>query len=312
MAKNTSNIKHYYAHGKLLLTGEYLVLKGAQALALPLQKGQSMKVSPGAVGILDWKATVQQQPWFGASFRLHDFSLLQTNNLAMAGRLKDIFRQLLEMQPDLLLDSKGLDITTNLEFNPLWGWGSSSTLLYNLAQWAKIDPFELNSRIFKGSGYDIACAGAMSPLLYQLVDKKPLVNSIDFQPAFSDQLFFVWLNNKQNSENAITHIDWDAINAEKVDEISSITRMVMQAQTIEEFGSLLDAHEKCLADILLQPMVRKAFFPDFPGILKSLGAWGGDFILAVPESKAIDVVTYFKQKGYHTVFKYTDIVNDNR
>ena len=36
---------HYYkSNGKFMLTGEYLVLKGATALALPLKLGQSLDV----------------------------------------------------------------------------------------------------------------------------------------------------------------------------------------------------------------------------------------------------------------------------
>ena len=36
--------KEFYAHGKLLLTGEYAVLDGALSLALPTQYGQRMEV----------------------------------------------------------------------------------------------------------------------------------------------------------------------------------------------------------------------------------------------------------------------------
>ena len=35
---------NYKSNGKFLLTGEYLVLKGATALALPLKLGQSLDV----------------------------------------------------------------------------------------------------------------------------------------------------------------------------------------------------------------------------------------------------------------------------
>ena len=34
----------FYSNGKLLLTGEYLVIDGAKALAIPTQKGQSLSV----------------------------------------------------------------------------------------------------------------------------------------------------------------------------------------------------------------------------------------------------------------------------
>ena len=36
----------FNAHGKLLLTGEYFVLDGALALALPCKLGQSMSIQP--------------------------------------------------------------------------------------------------------------------------------------------------------------------------------------------------------------------------------------------------------------------------
>ena len=34
--------KSFFSHGKLLLTGEYLVLDGSKALAIPTQKGQEI------------------------------------------------------------------------------------------------------------------------------------------------------------------------------------------------------------------------------------------------------------------------------
>lgn len=37
-------MNRFYSHGKFLLTGEYLVLEGALALALPLKLGQTMTV----------------------------------------------------------------------------------------------------------------------------------------------------------------------------------------------------------------------------------------------------------------------------
>ena len=36
--------KTYYSNGKLLLTGEYVVLDGAEALAVPTRFGQNLTV----------------------------------------------------------------------------------------------------------------------------------------------------------------------------------------------------------------------------------------------------------------------------
>ena len=46
-------------------------------------------------------------------------------------------------------------------------------------------------------------------------------------------------------------------------------------------------------------------FPDYFGTLKSLGAWGGDFILATGNK---DTSQYFIDKGYATILKYSDMV----
>ena len=46
----------FYSHGKLLLTGEYAVLDGALALALPTQYGQSLSIRPSTEGSLLWKS----------------------------------------------------------------------------------------------------------------------------------------------------------------------------------------------------------------------------------------------------------------
>jgi hypothetical protein len=54
--------------------------------------------------------------------------------------------------------------------------------------------------------------------------------------------------------------------------------------------------------------VQQELFPDFPGQLKSLGAWGGDFIWAVSEEPAEKVRAYFQARGFGTVIGYEDMV----
>ena len=46
----------YYSHGKLLLSGEYLVLVGAQALAVPCKMGQSLEFEANDSKILKWES----------------------------------------------------------------------------------------------------------------------------------------------------------------------------------------------------------------------------------------------------------------
>ena len=51
--------------------------------------------------------------------------------------------------------------------------------------------------------------------------------------------------------------------------------------------------------------VKEAFFSDFKGAIKSLGGWGGDFILAVSTQ---DPSPYFKERGFDTVIPYREII----
>ena len=46
--------KKYYSNGKLLITGEYVVLDGAKALALPTKFGQYLIIEPGKNQQINW------------------------------------------------------------------------------------------------------------------------------------------------------------------------------------------------------------------------------------------------------------------
>lgn len=157
----------YKAHGKLLLTGEYFVLHGAKSIALPLQYGQQMDVTSGREsGILRWKAFMQEGLWFSCELSLPDFEIVNCSDYEKAEILKETFHAIQKLNPDFYpLD--GLEVHTKIDFNNQWGLGSSSTLIANLASWANVDPFKLNELIFHGSGFDIACATAHSPIFYK-------------------------------------------------------------------------------------------------------------------------------------------------
>jgi hypothetical protein len=50
--------------------------------------------------------------------------------------------------------------------------------------------------------------------------------------------------------------------------------------------------------------VKFKYFQDYSGEIKSLGAWGGDFILAAGPSNSKE---YFIGKGYNSVFSFNEI-----
>jgi mevalonate kinase len=300
----------YHSRGKLLLTGEYVVLDGALSLGLPVKYGQGLTVQTTASPGLRWSSLDhEQQVWFETTIsptELNDGPRKATVNTTTRDTLVTILREAQKLQPGFLQDITGYEVTTQLEFPREWGLGSSSTLLNNIAQWAGINPYTLLWNSFGGSGYDIACAQGHGPLLYQLENNLPKVQPIAFDPPFKEQLHFVYLNKKQNSREGIANYRSKSFDhASLVDDISKITEAVILCTELHEFETLLLTHEKLLAKTLELPRVQEQLFPDFSGCIKSLGAWGGDFIMATGGDAT---KSYFENKGFPTVLSYTDMV----
>ena len=86
------------------------------------------------------------------------------------------------------------------------------------------------------------------------------------------------------------------------------TLLFLQARTATEATLVLEEHEALLSKTLGLPTVKEKHFPNFPGVVKSLGAWGGDFVMAISEKPAQAVQQYFKVKGFETVFGYREFV----
>ncbi len=306
-------MQQYYSNGKLLLTAEYLVLDGAKALALPTLYGQDLIIERIETPKLIWKSFDNESKiWFEAEFNINDFKIIIPDNDIQATKtLQKILKEAQKLIPiatrtKFLNDSHGFYIKTNLTFPRNWGLGTSSTLINNIAKWAKIDAFELLKNSFGGSGYDIACAEHNSPIFYQLINEKPKIETIDFNPSFKDQLYFVHLNKKQNSRDSIKK--YRKLNrniAAITDEITKLSNNFLTANNISSFTYLMIEHERIIASLIYEKTIQKALFSDYFGQTKSLGAWGGDFILATGNK---DTPAYFKNKGFRTVIPYKKMI----
>ena len=61
-----------------------------------------------------------------------------------------------------------------------------------------------------------------------------------------------------------------------------------------------------MATILKVPTIQSKLFSDYKdGVIKSLGAWGGDFILVTGNDESIN---YFEKKGYCTILRFNDMI----
>ena len=301
--------KTYYSNGKLLVTGEYVVLDGAMALALPTQFGQNLIVEPGKLKEINWKSfDADGTTWFEENFSfdtiLHENKDFIDNPIHR--RLVEILHEAFQMNPDFLLAGYGYQITTQLSFPKNWGLGTSSTLINNLSQWLKIDAFELLQRSFGGSGYDIACAKKDTPIVYQLLHNEPHYRPVDFYPPFHQHLYFVYLNRKQNSQSAIAnYINKQNEIGKTIEKINTITKNSIATSDLKSFAYEMEKHETILSDLLEMNTIKEAFFDDFNGVVKSLGAWGGDFVLAITKE---DPTGYFKERGFETVIPYEKMI----
>ena len=193
-----------------------------------------------------------------------------------------------------------------MSFPKKWGLGTSSTLINNIAQWFKINAFTLLKNSFGGSGYDIACAQNDTPIIYHLEQGKPVVEKVNFHPTFTENLYFVYLNQKQNSKNAIASYKEKKNNLDDAKEIiNQLTETVLNAKDENTFAQALEKHEKELSSILETKTVKESLFPDFDGTIKSLGAWGGDFVLVISKENPRP---YFMSKGFETIVPYQEMI----
>ncbi|WP_430812691.1 MULTISPECIES: GYDIA family GHMP kinase [unclassified Carboxylicivirga] len=301
-----SKSEHYTAHGKLLITGEYLVLRGAKALAFPLKCGQELTVKPAADNFLSWEAISPQGQWLQASFD-ETLKVLQCNDEKLAQQLASILKKCIDYRPDIrkLLQNKA--VTTSLDFKREWGWGSSSTLISLLAQWLGINPYLLLHDTFGGSGYDIACATASSPIIYQLKDGVPSHKSVGFDPTFARHIYFVYSGRKQSSQQAIARLNHQSISTAAINQVNAITEALLKTHSLHDFGYLMAEHEAIISKVVQLEPIKDEHFKDFRGYIKTLGAWGGDFVMAVSDEGDTYVRNYFNARQRDTIFKFNDL-----
>jgi mevalonate kinase len=302
--------KEFYSNGKLLITGEYLVLDGAKAFALPTKFGQNLIIEKGRNQEIKWTSFDSDGSiWFEDTFSFND--ILKKKTFEETAYIKNTLIEILHegylLNPDFLNEEKGYSVTTQLTFPRNWGLGTSSTLINNIAQWLKIDAFVLLNNSFGGSGYDIACAQNDTPILYHLENGNPVVEKVTFEPEFTENLYFVYLDKKQSSKAAITfyHNNKHKDLAQIIANNDALTKQVLKAKNLQEFALTLEEHEAEMSNIIEMQTIKESLFPDFNGVIKSLGAWGGDFVMAIAKENPSD---YFKERGFKTIVSYKEMI----
>lgn len=304
----------FYGRGKLLLTGEYVILDGAKGLALPTKFGQSMGVrySQSFSPKLHWKSfDLNGNLWFEAQLEFWHFDMIDGETSPEIEMLQKLLRAARSQNKHFLRDEVDVFVDTQLGFPIEWGLGSSSTLIYNIAQWAYVSPFELLFNTTGGSGYDIACAQSERPLVYEKFKNGPNWSPTDFNPSFKENLYFVYRGNKQDSRKGIARYrEMNLIDKNTLKKISDITEEFLKCNELQSFNELIVEHENLISQIIDYPPVKVESYSDYWGEIKSLGAWGGDFMLVTSDKSAEETKKYFNKKGHDIVFKFEELINN--
>lgn len=292
----------YYAHGKLMLTGEYVVLDGANTLAVPTKFGQKLEVQTleNNRHQIEWKSyNNNDELWLNTYFPKDDKNEFEE-------RLFIILKEIEKLNAEVFYN-KNFSFKTYLEFPNNWGLGSSSTLISLLSQWSGVDAYQLLEKTFGGSGYDIACATANTPIVYNINDKTQS-KSVVLNSNWTKNTFFVFLEQKQNSREAIVYYKTLNQSEKQIEQFNALTDALINCSNTLDAIQIVAEHESVMSNLLKIESVNSRLFSDFAGKCKSLGAWGGDFIMAISNEGTQYVENYFKNKGYKTIFNFDKMI----
>ena len=231
---------------------------------------------------------------------------------------KEFFKEVLKLFEHSLLDNKNINLATLNNLNTgkrfqdtfdekdclLDAQISINTPVVKKSSVRKAHT-DNNNKIFSGSGYDIACADSISPIVYQLNKDQKTIDEVSFKPSFYEKIYFIYLNNKQSSISEIENYNKNRASDSIIKEISNITSTILQCNSIEEFNKLIESHELIISKLISKSTVKETLFKDFNGSIKSLGAWGGDMIMATSYD---DPNKYFREKGYSTILKFDELL----
>lgn len=143
-----------FSPGKLMLTSEYFAIDGALVLAVPTKLGQEFffEEKDDNKSLIFWEALHQNKPWLKVVIDYKKWQILENNIPSSAEFIVKTLKNVQQLSTTKFKNDYTYHLKTNLQFPADFGLGSSSTLMNNLSEWAKVDPFYLNTISLGGSG----------------------------------------------------------------------------------------------------------------------------------------------------------------
>ncbi|MDV3665683.1 30S ribosomal protein S6 [Elizabethkingia anophelis] len=282
-------------------------MDGAKALAIPTKPGQDLSAEKidDHRSLIHWETYREGKLWLKTCIDYKNLFVTETNIANASAFILKIFSTLKDMGSESLEADYSYILKSNVQFPENFGLGSSSTLMNNIANWGNVDAFALNDIALGGSGYDIAVAKAGAPIIYTRNGGNKTVETVNYSPSFKDQLLFVHLNKKQDSREGITMYKQMEKSQDLIHYFSELTDEILISENLENFSLIMEDHEKTMSNFLKIPTVKEKYFKNAPSFFKSLGAWGGDFILT---TKFCDYENYFLHNGFPNFFSYDELI----
>ncbi|MFN4914563.1 MAG: hypothetical protein ACK5FT_04525 [Sphingomonadales bacterium] len=281
-------MKSFFSHGKVLLAGEYAVMCGVEALALPVRAGQWQHVwemPAKGVSKLVWQSKdADGGVWFECRVDTDIMHVSETTSETYSDTLLRLLFCIKEQKPELFLH-KNIRIETECEFNRSFGLGSSSTLVCNLAKWSGVNAHLLQERAFGGSGYDVAVGNLGRPLVYWLENNEPNWSSWQLPPDFTHDWYLAFPGEKQNSRDSLAGVkaQLDKISSDValLQQMNACIQAIKSPRSLPMLEAMLEMWQALLSQRLdlPRPYETLGLSPVKGGLCKFLGAWGGDVLL---------------------------------
>ena len=131
--KKLMKTQTFYSNGKLLITGEYVVLDGAKALALPTKFGQNLVVTSGINHQIKWTSfDADKSIWFQDTLSFSEIKnkYISEKNHDVKNTLKaaaDFYKGILKANDTIKKNIASINQSlkaSKVDINPKWGTGT--------------------------------------------------------------------------------------------------------------------------------------------------------------------------------------------
>jgi hypothetical protein len=296
---------HYHSNGSFLLTGEYLVEKGSQAIVLPSNKGQTLIVKPIEQEILIWESIYEEETLFTAVFSTDRIDIIESTDGEEALFVRNVIRKAMDHLASLS-SLPGHHIKAKYNYSTHLDPGTRSALIAGVAEWFNINPFRLNREIMRDAGYGIAAARSSKPVLYQLVGSSPDYDPIFMKPPLNENIYLVYYGGREDLSTQREKLEESGNLPQILSKIREINGYIIKSVSLDDFEQALLEYEQLFCRLLNEKRFQDTNFSDFPGYIKPVTNRDSQFLLVTWKGSREELRQYFAQ----TLFSWNELIKN--